>query len=78
MTRSFHTGASGFRSIDKFGIWRVVGVDDQQFFFSASQEAINLDLAILDSNDCTRSGIQNLVLVSTSVTKDNNNLILVI
>jgi hypothetical protein len=78
MARSLHARASRFWSIDKFGVRRVVGINNEEFLLTTAQKTVNLDLAFVDTNDGTSPSIQNLIFVSTTVTKYDNDFILVV
>jgi hypothetical protein len=57
--------------------WKI-RVDDKQLFDTSPEKTVNGHLAVLDANNGTCAGVNNVVFYATTVAKDDNDLVLLL
>jgi hypothetical protein len=67
-----------FRAVDEFGVGRIVRVDNEQLLLATAENAVDLDLAILDSDNSAGASVDRLAFDAGSVAENNNELLLLL
>lgn len=64
-----------FRSANKFREGCNIGIDNQKIIYTSAKYAVNIHLAFFDTDDGTGASIDDLILLTTAVTEDYDDLV---